>query len=42
MASSPEEPELLVYIPAEPMQLAAHVLDSSDSFYYVRHVATTL
>ncbi|NXC17314.1 CABYR protein, partial [Corythaeola cristata] len=39
--SSPEGPEL-VYIPAEPAQLAAHVLGNSDSFYSVRDVATSV
>ncbi|XP_069635289.1 calcium-binding tyrosine phosphorylation-regulated protein isoform X1 [Haliaeetus albicilla] len=40
-ASSPEGPEL-VYIPAEPAQLAAHVLGNTDSFYSVRDVATSV
>ncbi|KAF1674405.1 CABYR protein, partial [Pygoscelis papua] len=40
-ASSPEEPEL-VYVPAEPAQLAAHVLGNSDSLYSVRDVATSV
>ncbi|NXJ93758.1 CABYR protein, partial [Corythaixoides concolor] len=39
--SSPEGPEL-VYVPAEPAQLAAHVLGNSDSFYSVRDVATSV
>ncbi|NXS48385.1 CABYR protein, partial [Balaeniceps rex] len=39
-ASSPEGPEL-AYIPAEPAQLAAHVLGNSDSLYSVRDVATS-
>ncbi|NXL57534.1 CABYR protein, partial [Chordeiles acutipennis] len=40
-ASSPKGPEL-VYVPAEPAQLAAHVLGTSDSFYSVRDVATSV
>ncbi|NXL10642.1 CABYR protein, partial [Mesembrinibis cayennensis] len=40
-ASSPEGPEL-VYVPAEPAQLAAHVLGNSDSLYSVRDVATSV
>lgn len=40
-ASSPEGPEL-VYIPAKPAQLAAHVLGNTDSFYSVRDVATSV
>ncbi|XP_075350615.1 calcium-binding tyrosine phosphorylation-regulated protein isoform X1 [Mycteria americana] len=40
-ASSPEGPEL-VYVPAEPAQLAAHVLGNSDSLYSVRNVATSV
>ncbi|NWH53554.1 CABYR protein, partial [Fregata magnificens] len=40
-ASSPERPEL-VYVPAEPAQLAAHVLGNSDSLYSVRDVATSV
>ncbi|NXS71786.1 CABYR protein, partial [Pandion haliaetus] len=40
-APSPEGCEL-VYIPAEPAQLAAHVLGNSDSFYSVRDVATSV
>ncbi|NXW51770.1 CABYR protein, partial [Nyctiprogne leucopyga] len=40
-ASSPERPEL-VYVPAEPAQLAAHVLGTSDTFYSVRDVATSV
>ncbi|NXR00661.1 CABYR protein, partial [Sagittarius serpentarius] len=40
-ASSPEGPEL-VYIPAEPAQLAAHVLGNRDSFCSVRDVATSV
>ncbi|NWY55578.1 CABYR protein, partial [Chionis minor] len=40
-ASSPEGPEV-VYVPAEPTQLAAHVLGNSDSLYSVRDVATTV
>ncbi|NWH23973.1 CABYR protein, partial [Grus americana] len=39
--SSPEGPEL-VYVPAEPAQLAAHVLGNCDSFYSVRDVATSV
>lgn len=40
-ASSPEGPEL-AYVPAEPAELAAHVLGNSDSFYSVRDVATSV
>ncbi|NXQ85708.1 CABYR protein, partial [Nyctibius grandis] len=40
-ASSSEGPEL-VYVPAEPAQLAAHVLGNSDYFYFVRDVATSV
>ncbi|KAM6103720.1 calcium-binding tyrosine phosphorylation-regulated protein isoform 2-T2 [Theristicus caerulescens] len=40
-ASSPEGPEL-VYVPAEPAQLAAHVLGNGDSLYSVRDVATSV
>ncbi|KAF1412989.1 Calcium-binding tyrosine phosphorylation-regulated protein, partial [Spheniscus magellanicus] len=40
-ASSPEGPEL-VYVPAEPAQLAARVLGNSDSLYSVRDVATSV
>ncbi|NXS91728.1 CABYR protein, partial [Jacana jacana] len=40
-SSSPEGPELL-YVPAEPTQLAAHVLGNTDSFYSVRDVATSV
>lgn len=32
----------MVYIPAEPAQFAARVLGNSDSFYYGRHVATSV
>ncbi|NXO56583.1 CABYR protein, partial [Aramus guarauna] len=39
--SSPEGPEL-VYVPAEPAQLAAHMLGNCDSFYSVRDVATSV
>lgn len=39
--SSPEGREL-VYVPAEPAELAAHVLGNSDSFYSVRDVATSV
>ncbi|NXG84709.1 CABYR protein, partial [Stercorarius parasiticus] len=38
---SPEGPEL-VYVPAEPTQLAAHALGNSDSFCSVRDVATSV
>ncbi|NXI93068.1 CABYR protein, partial [Psophia crepitans] len=40
-ASTPEGPEL-VYVPAEPAQLAAHVLGNCQSFYSVRDVATSV
>ncbi|NXK53831.1 CABYR protein, partial [Chauna torquata] len=40
-ASSPEGPEL-AYVPADPAQLAAHVLGNSDSVYSVRDVATSV
>ncbi|XP_042653874.1 calcium-binding tyrosine phosphorylation-regulated protein isoform X2 [Tyto alba] len=40
-ASSPEEAEL-VYIPAEPAQLAAHMLGNSDSVYSLRDVSTSV
>ncbi|KAM9302948.1 tetratricopeptide repeat protein 39C isoform 2-T8 [Morus bassanus] len=40
-ASSPERPEL-VYVPAEPAQLAAHVLGNGDSLYSVRDVSTSV
>ncbi|XP_064298924.1 calcium-binding tyrosine phosphorylation-regulated protein isoform X1 [Phalacrocorax carbo] len=40
-ASSPEGPEL-VYVPAEPAQLATHVLGNSDSLYSVRDMATSV
>ncbi|NWR60570.1 CABYR protein, partial [Bucorvus abyssinicus] len=40
-ASSPEGPDL-AYVPAEPAQLAAHMLGNSDSFYSVRDVATSV
>ncbi|XP_040403825.1 calcium-binding tyrosine phosphorylation-regulated protein isoform X2 [Cygnus olor] len=40
-ASSPEGPEL-AYVPADPEQLAAHVLGNSDSAYSVRDVATSV
>ncbi|NXT92908.1 CABYR protein, partial [Anhinga rufa] len=40
-SSSPDRPEL-VYVPAEPAQLAAHVLGNSDSFYSVRDMATSV
>ncbi|NXT26827.1 CABYR protein, partial [Syrrhaptes paradoxus] len=39
-ASAPEGPEL-AYVPADPAQLAAHVLGNSDSLYSVRDVATS-
>ncbi|XP_035758909.1 calcium-binding tyrosine phosphorylation-regulated protein [Egretta garzetta] len=40
-ASSPEGSELL-YVPAEPAQLAAHVLGNGSSLYCVRDVATSV
>ncbi|NXH78360.1 CABYR protein, partial [Hydrobates tethys] len=40
-AASPEGPDR-VYIPAEPAQLAAHVLGNSDSLYSVRDVAASV
>ncbi|NWU63632.1 CABYR protein, partial [Pterocles burchelli] len=40
-ASAPEGPEL-AYVPADPAQLAAHVLGNSDSLYSVRDVATSV
>ncbi|NWI27257.1 CABYR protein, partial [Sula dactylatra] len=40
-ASSPERPEL-VYVPAKPAQLAAHVLGNGHSLYSVRDVATSV
>ncbi|NXJ76965.1 CABYR protein, partial [Trogon melanurus] len=40
-ASSPEGPQL-AYVPAEPAQLAAHVLGNSDSLYSVRSVGTSV
>ncbi|NWX46844.1 CABYR protein, partial [Steatornis caripensis] len=40
-ASSPEGPEL-AYVPAEPAQLAAHMLGNSASFCSVRDVATSV
>ncbi|NXI65150.1 CABYR protein, partial [Anseranas semipalmata] len=40
-ASSPEGPGL-AYVPADPAQLAAHVLGNSDSGYSVRDVATSV
>ncbi|NXW04979.1 CABYR protein, partial [Fregetta grallaria] len=40
-ASSPEGSDL-VYVPAEPAQLAAHVLGNSDSLYSVRDVAASV
>ncbi|NXU25638.1 CABYR protein, partial [Thalassarche chlororhynchos] len=39
--SSPEGPDW-VYVPAEPAQLAAHVLGNSDSLYSVRDVASSV
>ncbi|NXL42614.1 CABYR protein, partial [Podilymbus podiceps] len=40
-ASSPQGAEL-VYVPAEPAQLAAHMLGNRHSFYSVRDVATSV
>ncbi|NXP02433.1 CABYR protein, partial [Thinocorus orbignyianus] len=40
-SSSPEGPGL-VYVPAEPAELAAHVLGNTASFYSVRDVATSV
>ncbi|NXE72732.1 CABYR protein, partial [Cochlearius cochlearius] len=41
-ASSPEEGPELVYVPAEPAQLAAHVLGNGSSLCCVRDVATSV
>uniref|UniRef100_A0A8B9THR2 Calcium-binding tyrosine phosphorylation-regulated protein n=1 Tax=Anas platyrhynchos TaxID=8839 RepID=A0A8B9THR2_ANAPL len=40
-ASSPEGPEL-AYVPADPEQLATHILGNTDSAYSVRDVATSV